>query len=172
MNETALWLNTAIDIRDLSPVTSPVNPLCPSFSFRARPRFKTRFCSRRFVRTHSFLLFLPFVRSFVRSFDRQREGFSQVVYAYSKYEPAHSKRSSSVRERVRARARARETSYSSSRRIETRLLAGVVVLDESHTTDRFNYSDIKSSCPYHLTVEWKFLIYRPGMPPLDRLFTW
>lgn len=42
--------------------------------------------------------------------------------------------------------RARETSCSSSRLLLAALLAGVVVLDESHTTDRFNYSDIKSSC--------------------------
>lgn len=115
----------------------------------------------------SFFSVRSFFRTFVGSFDRQREGFSQVVHAYSKYEPAHSKRSSSVRERVRARGKHRTHHRGASKL----LLAGVVVLDESHTTDRFNYSDIKSSCLYHLTVEWKFLIYRPGMPPLDRLFT-
>lgn len=46
-------------------------------------------------------------------------------------------------ERVRARGKHRTHHRGASRL----LLAGVVVLDESHTTDRFNYSDIKSSCP-------------------------
>lgn len=123
-----------------------------------------------FARTRSFFFsVLSFFRSFVRSTDNE-EFLTQVVHAYSKYEELIQKEAAAYESEC-ARAGNIVLIIEAHRPLLAALLAGVVVLDESHTTDRFNYSDIKSSCLYHLTVEWKFLIYRPGMPPLDRLFT-